>query len=189
MITRKCQKCGNEFSEGLQCPSCGTFVDLLSDDNTTICPECKTKVIKGFMFCTNCHKKLIEEEEIAIPEKFDFNSLSAEPSEDVLSDEEEKDIKEEDTVIEETIKEEAKVEEKEVKKENDVTEEPVINIVSKTSQNQTVDFEEELKDYAPLDETLDENVKANLEKKMFCTNCGNKIGDGEMFCTNCGNKI
>lgn len=184
MITRKCQKCGNEFSEGLQCPSCGAFVDLLSDDNTTICPECKTKVIKGFMFCTNCHKKLIEEEEIVIPEKFDFNSLSAEPSEDVLSDEEEKNIKE-DTVI----KEEVKVETVEAKEENNVVEEPVINIVSKTSQNQTVDFEEELKDYAPLDETLDENTSVNSEKKMFCTKCGNKIGDGQMFCTNCGNKI
>ena len=72
---KKCHKCGAEFSDGLKCPECGEYVDLLSDDNTEPCPHCGARVMKGFMFCGSCNKRIKPEDEIDIPEKFDFAIL------------------------------------------------------------------------------------------------------------------
>lgn len=72
---RKCQNCGNEFSDGLKCPNCGQYVDLLSDDNSEKCPHCGANVMKGFMFCSSCNKRIREDEPVEIPEKFNFSSI------------------------------------------------------------------------------------------------------------------
>lgn len=82
-FVKKCQKCGAEFSQGLQCPQCNTFVNLLSEENTVSCPHCKERVIKGFMFCTSCGKKLTEEKEDEAVEEVAEENTEAEATEPV----------------------------------------------------------------------------------------------------------
>lgn len=159
-FVKKCEKCGTEFTEGLSCPNCQTFVNLLSDDNTQECPFCGKRVIKGFMFCTSCGKKLEEEKK-----------------EEKVTDE--GNIEEKETVVTEDIVT-ADAEGQEI-----IKEEIQETVISEQGGETTYYEEEVISEYPPLTE----QTPVSQDVKKYCTTCGALLEEGNQYCTTCGAKI
>ncbi len=169
-----CTKCGNDIPNNVAfCSFCGTPAPapkVVADPNSVFCPNCRTAVVKGMRFCTNCGYRMSEAAAPAQPPvQTGYAPQPAyvpEPVPAPVVQEPQPVYAPQSEAVQETM---------------DID---IADATKLVMENENIVIPNNIQDtYTPA------RAEAQQIVERHCTNCGKVLTEGMVFCTECGTRV